>query len=106
MCTSENLSVNETNRCTCGCPDGPEQHLENCEVYLRYWEVDQLERIRIRYHQIVQLFPVPERDCVIVRDLINRVVSFVQSAGADTACISDPAYVIRHYIADREADER
>jgi len=94
----ENLMANENNRCTCGCPDGEGQHLENCETYLRYWEIDQLERIRLLYQQIIQALPVPKRDCGTVRELIEKVISFTNSVSSDTSCISDPAFVIRHYI--------
>lgn len=85
-----------TGTCTCQCPDGPGQHLENCETYLRYWELDQLDRITLRYRQIAGVHPCAD---VALDDLIAQVLSFEKStAELGESCISDPASMIRHHI--------
>lgn len=81
--------------CTCGCPDGPDQHLENCESYLRYWEVDQLQRIELHYDQLIASHPLAYE---VVNDLVSLVVSFTKSTTGPGTSISDPASVIRRHV--------
>jgi hypothetical protein len=90
-----------TGCCTCQCPDGPGLHLENCETYLRYWELDQLDRIALRYRELAGAHPCAD---VALDDLIAQVLSFAKStAELGESCVSDSASVIRHHIrADRE----
>lgn len=73
--------------CTCGCPDGEGQHLENCEAYLRYWELDQLDAI---VEWVSNL-----KNPMAAKYFVQCVLGFARSvAELGDACISDPQGVI------------
>ena len=84
-----------TARCTCHCPDGPGQHLENCETYLQYWELEKLERIALAWNQLAIADP---RNIDCIEPLVRETVSFTQSVTSENTSISDPMAIIRDNV--------
>ncbi len=72
--------------CTCECPDGPGEHLENCESYLIYWEADKLNEITDE----ARLIRRKGNSTKLYAQLILEFVRLTQ----DNADITDPQQLI------------
>lgn len=89
--------MNEFGECTCGCPDGEGLHLENCESYLRSWELQDLANIERELRRIISYLPAREVDRNTVDFLLASIGHFVNSTRKlGEAAISDPLGVIRN----------